>query len=268
VSRRGSRALFAVALLLLAPTAARAQYPERVLALFCEADGRGERLHPVRSQALGGFLGWRFEPAWDRFFLISGYEVRPESIGAEEAQFEVRYTVTAEISGEGAREESRIEGVHLTLLRDPSGWRLLGAPPPPHLFASDFEADKLFTQLTPVQPDYLSNSKFVWRMLLDAGWSYPYQPTSEYLGSPYFKPVGEPSTGDVVAYLVHGVPYHIGIYLGDDRVASATVRGVVRTPLNAFPGEVRYLRLTEAARAKTPEPAEMQETPAATPLPE
>lgn len=227
-----------------------------MVAAFCEADGHGERLHPTSAAGMNNFLGWRFEPAWDRVSLITGYEVRPESMGADEVQFEIRYTVTAVVTGEAIDEEDRIDSVHLTLVRVDGAWRILGTPPAPHLFTADFEAENLFTEMAPLYPDYLSNSKFVWRMLIESGWSYPYMPASKYIGSPYFKAVSEPTVGDVVAYLVHGSPYHLGIYLGDDRVTSATVRGVVRTPLNAFPGEVRYLRLTEASRAPTPEPGD------------
>jgi hypothetical protein len=248
--------------LLLLATPARAQVPEKIIASFCEADGHGERLHPTGASSFGDFLGWRFEPAWDRASLISGYEVRPESTGPDEVQLEVRYSVVADVTGEGVKDEERLDSVHLTLGRVDGAWRILGVPPPPHLFASDFEAQRLFSELSPLSPAYLSSSKFVWRMLIDSGWSYPYMPASAYLGSPYFKAVSEPTIGDVVAYLSHGSPYHLGIYLGDDRVTSATVRGVVRTPLNAFPGEIRYLRLTEASRPPTPEP---EDTPSPTP---
>ena len=246
--------MLATALLAYGAAPALAQYPEAMVSAFCEADGRGARLNAARAAALSGFLGLRLEPAWDRLFLISGYEIKPESVAADEVQLEVRYTVVAEVTGEGVREGERLDSVHITLARSDGEWRVLGTPPAPHLFVSDFDARTLFAQLSPLQPDYLSNSKLVWRMMIEAGWSYPFQPASAYLGGPYFKAVSEPSIGDVVAYLVHGVPYHLGIYLGDDRLASATVRGVVRTPLNAFPGEIRYLRLTEAARPATPGP--------------
>jgi hypothetical protein len=205
-------------LIVLVAVPAQAQFPENLVSAFCDADGRGDRLDASRAGALGDFLGWRFEPGWDRLFLISGFEIRPESTGGDEVQLEIRYTVVAEVTGEGVRDEEQIDSVHLTLVRNDGVWRILGTPPAPHLYASAFQADKLFAQLGPVQPDYFSNSKLVWRMMLEAGWNYPYMTTAAYLGSNYFKPVSEPSVGDVVAYLAHGVPYHIGIYLGDDRV--------------------------------------------------
>jgi hypothetical protein len=241
---------------------ARAEFPEQVVAAFCEADGRGDRLQPARAAAIGEALGWRLEPAWDRLFLISGYEVMPLRVGAEAAEIAVRYTVVAEVTGEGARDEERIEVVSFRLVRGDQLWRLVGVPPPPHLFASAFERDDLVELLTPLGADYLSSSKLVWRLFQNAGWSVPYQPAAAFLAGGYFKKVAEPSPGDVVAYLDHGAPYHVGVYEGEDRIASATITaGVVRTPLNTFPGEVRYLRLTEAARPTPTSAPALDSTP-------
>jgi len=228
---------------------ARAQYPENVVAAFCDADGRGERLYAEQSAPLREFIGWRFEPAWDRFVLISGYEVNPVRVAGDEAELNVRYGVEAEVTGEGVNEQPHLEVVPVNVKRVEGTWRLISKPPPPHLRANAFNRDTLFALLTAVNPSYVSNSKFVWRLFQDAGWNLPYQPASAFLGGDYFKPVAEPNVGDVVAYLDRGAPYHIGIYDGEDRVSSATVNaGVIHAALNTFPGEVRYLRLTEAAR--------------------
>jgi hypothetical protein len=243
-------------LLCLAARPALAQtYPENVMAAFCEADARGARLQPARGAMFADVLGWRFEPAWDRIFLISGFEVNPVRVAGDEAEMVVRYSVAAEITGEGVREQMRLDTVHVNLAREGGVWRIVGPPPAPHLYESGANRDELFALLTAVNPGYLSNSKFVWRLFQNAGWNVPYQPAAAYLSGTYFKPVAEPKLGDVVAYLDDGAPYHIGIYEGEDRVASATLgQGVVRAGLNTFPGEVRYLRLTEAARAPAPTP--------------
>jgi hypothetical protein len=246
--------------LLVAAAPTRAEFPENAVAAFCEADGRGDRIRAERAAELAALSGGRFEPAWDRLFLVSGFEVTPVLVTAEEAEIAVRYTVVAEVSGEGVDDRERIETVRLRLHRGGAGWRLRGPLPPPHLFTSAFEAEDLFRLLAPLGPEYVSNSKFVWQMLQNAGWSLPYQPARSFLTGGYLRAVAEPAGGDVVAYLSSGVPYHVGLYVGEDTVASATVNaGLVRTPLNGFPGEVRYLRLTEAARP----PAPTEETPTA-----
>ncbi len=250
-------------LLVLASIASAQQFPELAVAGFCEADGRGYRLLAVRGPALSEAFGGRFQPAWDRLIVVTGYEVNPLRVGPEEAEIDVRYTVIADVTGEGVDATERLETVRFLLIRVGGGWRLIGPPPPPHLFASQFEADELFELLTPLGADYISNSKFVWQMLQSASWSVPYRPASAYLTDGFVRPVAEPRTGDVVAYLDRGVPYHVGLYLGEDRVASATIPGgVARTALNAFPGEIRYLRLTEAARpTATVAPAGEEATP-------
>lgn len=266
VSRPIAAFLIAICALLVAAPA-RAQFPEGVASAFCQADGRGDRLNSSRAAIFNEFLPWRFEPAWDRIFLISGYEINPVRVGTEDAEILIRYSVVAEITGEGVREEIRQEAVRVTLALTDGAWRLVGPPPPPHLYASGADREQLFALLTPINPGYVSNSKFVWRMFQNAGWGFPYQPAAAFLGGNYFKAVPEPRVGDVVAYLSAGVPYHVGIYEGEDRVASATLsRGIVRAALNAFPGEVRYLRLTDAARPRTPESERLASTPVAPPL--
>jgi len=258
--------LSAIVLVLLSASTVQAQYPELIVNAFCEADGRGERLVAGPGSALTEAFGGRFQPAWDRLLLISGYEVEPRRIGPEEAEIEVRYTVVAEVTGEGVDRRERLESVRLALLRGPDGWRLVGPPPPPHLFASGFEAEPLAALLRPLNEEYISNSKFVWQMFQNASWSVPYRPTSAFLSEELLRPVAEPRVGDVVAYLDRGVPYHVGLYVGEDRVASATITGgVARTALNAFAGEIRYLRLTEAARPTPtvpPEEAAPEDAPA------
>ncbi|GIW40254.1 MAG: hypothetical protein KatS3mg076_0831 [Candidatus Binatia bacterium] len=246
-SYRAERALLFCALALVFGSVAgvaESRFPERVAADFCEQDGFGARLAPSGWRKLAPYVGWEVEPAWDEIVVVSGYEVQPARSTDAEATVPVRYSVLARVGGRGVVEKAEEETLELRLLRLEGEWRIVGPPHPPHLFDHVVDRAELASSLSPEADAYLSNSKLLWQLLRGAGWDVPYRPTRELLGAGEFFAVAVPAVGDLVLYLRKGVPYHAGVYRGDGQVVSATLtEGVIRADLNAFPGEVRYLRI-------------------------
>jgi hypothetical protein len=100
---------------------------------------------------------------------------------------------------------------------------------------------------------FVSNSRFVHQLMHAAGWSVPYERAVDLLSGRVYGPVEDPQPGDVVVYAQDGVAYHAGILGKQGAVTSATLNGgIVRTTLNAFLGEVHYLRLIAPAGSPTP----------------
>lgn len=206
-------------------------------------------------------VSWPFEPAWDVVVLITGYDIgspRPCEGGALEV--DVHYTVVGQVTALGFDSNTYVETVTLRVHAPEDGWRIIGPPPPPHVFATCVDVEPMRRTLEFGTSDFLPNSLFVWQMFGSAGWSVPFQLTADLLTGTTYRPVEKPQVGDVVAYLRDGVPYHAGLLEAENRVVSSTLNaGIVRTAVDAFAGEVRYLRLIE------PEPGAMRRRPAATP---
>jgi hypothetical protein len=141
-------------------------------------------------------------------------------------------------------------------------WRVLGPPPPPHIFAHRVDMDALRRSLEFGGLNFLPNSIFVWRMFQSAGWNVAFVPTIDLLNGQAYRAVDKPKTGDLVVYLRDGVPYHVGIVEADDQIVSSTLNaGVVQTAPDAFPGEMEFLRLIQ------PEPVvETMPRPVPTPV--
>jgi len=60
------------------------------------------------------------------------------------------------------------------------------------------------------------------------------------------------SVGDLVVYLRDDAPYHVGLLEAENQVVSSTLNaGIVRTTIDAFAGDVRYLRLIEPEQGLT-----------------
>jgi hypothetical protein len=265
------RALWVAGLLgmLLPAPCGWAQLPPRpmdVVSRFCQADGHGYRLRSDRWAALAPLVKWILEPAWDHASLISGYQVHSPRFATDHVDIKVEYTVTADVSAAGVEDTQRIDTVNFRLVGDDvSGWRIDAPPPPPYVFANEVDPEAMRASLDPDSNQYLSGSKFVWRMLRDAGWPVPYRPLSELRDPDVFAVVADPKAGDVALFLSHEVPYHVGFVIARDQIASATLNaGLMRTPADAFPGTVMYLRLKEPRTPRLSPPVrEARATPAA-----
>jgi hypothetical protein len=264
---------------LLAAAAARAQNlaarpsdlenlsPQAVVSRFCQLDGDGLRVIPLGWPSVAPLVAWPFEPAWDFVVLISGYEIGgqyPNSDGA--LMVDVRYSVVGLVSA--GRLDDVVYTQTVPFLVTPSGgqtWQVGGPPPPPHLFASRVDLAAMRRTLVPDGTAYLSNSSFVWRMMHSAGWNVPYEPTLDLLDGATYRAVERPDVGDLVVYTQDGRPYHVGLLAAPGEVASATLNaGLVSARLDAFPGEVVYLRLVEPPPETPTEPVpEAASSPAA-----
>ncbi len=248
--------------------------PEQVAASFCERDGHGERLRPGGWPAIAPLVEWELEPAWDEVVLITGYEVGGLRRGEQGLEVQVQYSVVARVTGQGVREVSEVEPAILRLVEAGAAgggepWRIAGPPPPPHVFANLVDADSMAASLAPESAQYLSNSAFVWQHLREQGVAVAYRQAAGWLAEGDFLGVSEPRLGDVVAYLHGGKPYHLGVYEGEDRVLSATInRGKARSRLNAFAGEIRYLRANPSKATAIPSPPPTAEPTAGVPTPE
>lgn len=254
---------------LLAARAALAADPAETMRNFCRSDGLGHRLHPQTWGNVEPAVTWKLEPAWDRVVLISGYEVGPPQVAGDAVAFTVTYSVTADVRPAAVTDESRQETRTYRLVKDPneSWWRVLGPPPPPHVFASRVDASDLAASLDPRAERFLSASAFVWQLWTSAGWTIPYADTAALPSLDRLAAVERGTTGDLVVYFDGDTPYHVGMVEGDGIVVSATLNaGVRRAPTHAFFGETRYFRLRAAAEstagaAATPEPTRHPRTP-------
>ena len=224
---------------------------------FCRLDGRGDRLLPRTWPNVAPLVSWKLEPAWDEVILVDGYQlgsVRYEADGG--ATLDVTYEVTATVRAgailRDAHEETRI--YHLEVNENGLS-RILGPPPPPHVFATAVDADSMAMSLHPENGQFLSDSVFVWQFLAGAGWNVSPFATHDIASVPELSEVRTPQAGDIVVYYDGEQPYHIGVLESEDVVLSATLNaGVRRAPLDAFAGTVQYRRPRADARKPTPAP--------------
>jgi hypothetical protein len=233
---------------------AAAPGPQNLVRGFCEADGMGARLPGGRLHAITRLLSWPFDPAWDHVFLITGYRIGP-TIPREDGKLsvDVDYAVVGEATVLGFEPVSYMERVAF-LLDTPDGthWQIVSPMVPPHVFGHRVQNDELVASLKEGRGAFLPSSVFVQQLLHAAGWNVPYIPTADLLTSSSYGPVESPMKGDLVVYVQDGVPYHVGVLEGPDRVISSTLNGgIVRTTANAFLGEVSYLRLVVPAALAT-----------------
>ena len=221
--------------------------PQGVVRQFCQADALGRR------GSVGGWpdfvpiVSWPFEPAWDVVVLITGYTVdspRPAADGTLEV--DVRYAVVGQVSALGLETNVYVETVTFRVHAPEEGWRIMGPPVPPHTFGTRVDVELMRRSFEHGALNFLPNSLFIWQMLRSAGWNVPYQRTVDLLAGTAYRAVDKPHVGDVVVYLRDGVAYHAGLLEAENRVVSSTLNaGIVRSAVDAFAGDVRYLRLIQ-----------------------
>jgi hypothetical protein len=235
--------------------------PQGIVRQFCQADALGRRLSLRGWPELMPIVSWPFEPAWDVVILITGYGIgspRPSEDGALE--LDVYYTVVGQVSALGFDTNAYVETVTFRVHAPEEGWRIIGPPPPPHVFGARVDIELMRRSFEFGAPNFLPNSLFVWQMFRSAGWSVPFQRTADLLTGTTYRPVEKPQVGDLVVYLRDDVPYHVGLLEAEHQVVSSTLNaGIVRTSVDAFAGDVRYLRLVE------PEPGVAHPQPAPAP---
>jgi hypothetical protein len=234
-----------------AATPARADDPLNTVRAFCQADGRGSRLDPRSWPSVADLVSWPLEPAWDRLYLIHGFQLgTPEWVDGG-LEVVVQYSITAEITANVVERSDRVEPRTYRLVRgDDGAWRVRAPAPPPYVFETDADADALAALLEPGGSSYLSNSAFAWRMLRDAGWTVPYVGTAGLANAAEFTVERTAEVGDLALYFDGEQPYHVGIVESEDTIVSATLNGGIRrTPFGAFAGEIRYRRPLASARA-------------------
>jgi hypothetical protein len=243
---------------LLSSTAAAVEAgPQTVVRQFCQLDGMGRRVSIPGWTDVAPLVSWSFEPAWDHVVLISGYSVGAPRPGDEgTVTVDVSYNTVDQVSALGIETLVRVETEHFEVraVAD-SGWRISGPPLPPHIFTDPVDVESMRRSLEQGGLNFLPNTLFVWRMFHTAGWNVPFQRTIDLLGSSAYRAVARPAVGDVVVYLRNGAPYHVGLLETEHQVVSSTLNGgIVRTPIQAFAGEVKYLRLVQPDPLPTPEP--------------
>lgn len=234
--------------------------PQTVVREFCQADGLGQRVSIQGWAEIAPLVAWAYEPAWDHVLLITGYQVgSPRTTPDSMVVVDVDYTVVGKMRALDGDTDVRVERVSFPLqTAEGMSWRIAGPPPPPHLFVNRVDVDQVRQSLQTGAVNFLPNSLFLWQMFQGADWPIEFQPVETLLSGPGFRAVTEPKTGDVIVYLRDGVPYHAGILAADQQVVSSTLNaGIVRTRRDAFPGEVKYVRLVEPA----PIPAIARPTP-------
>ena len=248
ISRRVAGAALSVALLTMAqPTHATEFGPQGIVRQFCQSDALGERVTISSWPQIAPLVEWSLEPAWDHVMLIAGYTVDPPRSDGKVLAVDVYYSVVGTLSARGLSTESRVDHVTYRVhAPDEHGWRIIGPPPPPYIFGGRIDVAVMRRSLEQGAAGFLSNSAFVWQMFRRAGWKVGFERTLDMLSSGAYRSVEQPVVGDVVAYFREQSPYHVGILEADNRVVSSTLNaGVVRTPLDAFAGDVQYLRLVD-----------------------
>jgi hypothetical protein len=247
----------ATLLLLAAPTHAADPGPQNVVREFCQLDANGARLGSV-SRELSPLVGWIFEPAWDVVLFITGYQIgstRPLEEGR--LAVDVEYAVVGEATALGFEAVAYRDRVTFVLdTPDEISWRIQSPMVPPHVFAARMAADDVVAALKNGRGGFVSNSLFVQRLMRTAGWDVGYERTADLLSHGTYGTVDVSRAGDLVVYTQDGAAYHVGILERDGKVVSATLNGgIVRTTLNAFLGEVQYLRLRATGRIPTVAPS-------------
>ena len=246
--------VFYVALANAYPVAAVESGPQGVVRQFCQADALGRRVSLRDWSQFIPIVEWPFEPAWDSVLLITGYSIgspRPAEGGA--LDIDVDYTVVGQVSALGLETNVQVETVTFRVHAPEHGWRIMGPPPPPHIFGTRVDIDALHRSLTFGALNFVPNSVFIWQMFRSAGWNVPFERTADLLAGVTYRLVEKPRVGDVVVYLRDGVAYHAGLLEAENQVDSSTLNaGIVRTPVDAFGGEVHYLRLIEPEPEPTP----------------
>jgi hypothetical protein len=200
---------------------------------------------------------WGLEPAWDHLYLIRGFEFGTPEWRDGSLAIDVQYTITGEVRSSVVTHAVRVETRTYRLERGDDGmWRIRAPAPPPYVFESEVDPDALATLLDPNDPNYLSASAFVWRMLRDSGWTMPYADTAGLGTSTDFTSERSAEIGDLALYYDGEQPYQVGIVDSEDTIVCSTLNGGIRrVPFAAFAGEIRYRRPIAALIATpTPEP--------------
>lgn len=239
-------------------TPAAAQYgPQGVVREFCQLDGMGQRVTMPAWLRVAPLVTWTLEPAWDHVVVVASYVVGPPRPveGSTALSVDVQYSVVGEISAAGFRAEPALVTTALRVDAPGSGsWRILGPPPPPHLFADRIDVAEVRTSLTQGTARFVPDSLFIWQMFRNAGWQVPHLPVRDVLTSRAFRTVDTPAAGDLVVYLDGEQPYHAGILAAADAVVSSTINaGIVRAPVDAFAGAVRFARLVDLPGIAAPD---------------
>jgi hypothetical protein len=244
--------------LLVAP--ARATVGQRaaqsVVRDFCQADGFGQRVLVWTWGNVAPLVTWELEPAWDHVVLIGGFGVgapRPDDTGV--LAVDVRYSVIGQVSPLGLDPTVYVETVTFQVgMPDEGGWRIIGPPPPPHIFANRVDVEAMRRSLEQGGFNFLPNTIFVWQMFRAAGWDIPFERTVDLLSGPAYQPVDSAAPGDLVVYLRDGVPYHVGLLEAENQILSSTLNaGIVRTGIDAFAGDLKYLRVVAPEPAPLPD---------------
>ena len=229
--------------------------PQGIVRQFCRADALGQRANLRDWPLLAPIISWPFEPAWDFAVLISGYEVgSPHAAENGALDIDVQYTVVGQVSAFGLETGPQVETVTFHVDAGEAGWRIAGPPPAPHIFGTRVDVEAMTRSFENGTPTFLPDSLFIWQMVRSSGWNVAYQRTADLLAGITYRPVEKPQVGDVVVYLHDGVPYHAGLLEAEQSVISSSLNaGIVHTAVDAFPGEVHYVRLVEPEPAPTPE---------------
>ena len=265
--------VFCVALANVSPVAAVESGPQGVVRQFCQADALGRRVSLRDWSQFIPIVEWPFEPAWESVLLITGYSIgspRPAEEGA--LDIDVDYTVVGQVSALGLETNVQVETVTFRVHAPEQGWRIMGPPPPPHIFGTRIDIEVLHRSFAYGALNFVPDSVFVWQMFRSVGWNVPFERVADLLGGTTYRLIEKPQAGDVVVYLRDGLAYHAGLLEAENQVVSSTLNaGIVRASVDAFDGDVRYLRLIEPEPEPTPEaepliPRPTRPPPTATPV--
>ena len=259
--RRHLALSLSVAAVVVTAPRAHAVDPLKSIRTFCQADGNGARIDPYSWSSVADFVTWGLEPAWDHLYLIRGFEFGTPEWRDGSLAVDVQYTITGEVRSSVVTHEVRVETRTYRLERGDDGmWRIRAPAPPPYVFESEVDPDALATLLDPNDPNYLSASAFVWRMLRDSGWTMPYADAAGLGTSTDFTSERSAEIGDLALYYDGEQPYQVGIVDSEDTIVCSTLNGGIRrVPFAAFAGEIRYRRPIAALIATpTPEPTKKE----------
>ncbi len=238
--------LAAAAAAVVAPTAWGQLGPQTLVREFCRLDAMGARAAVHGWPQIAPLVQWEYEPAWDRVVLITSYTVGwPVAHEENSFQMEVRYAVRGTVTADGFEESPHVEARLFRVDPTPDGnWKIAGPPPPPHIFYNDVDVVAMQQSLQRGGINFVPNSLFVWQLYRRNGWDIPFEHTLGLAKTQIFRSTDKPEPGDLVLYLDEHTPYHVGVLESADVVVSATLNGgIVRSPVDAFPGERRFLHL-------------------------
>jgi hypothetical protein len=109
-----------------------------ILNIYCSYDFKGYRIDPNRVKEIRDFYAWeeenRYEPGWDCFYIVSGFNIKMKSIKGNKAHAIIEYFILAEYCADNNLKKKKYTEVEaVTLAKIGDKWKLKNYVPFPRV---------------------------------------------------------------------------------------------------------------------------------------